>query len=182
MAQGQAAQRFVEWVEALPGDVDMAFALLTNEGVAVPGRRLIAGALSYLLTQLDLIPDHEPAGAIDDALVLRVACALASEHAAKLGAQESAQLGRLANEEEHIREFLGGELFAKLKRYVIALAERPVRSRTADQLLSDARARSDLRRELDAALKKAKAPPADDAKQAAALETTVTAYLKMKLK
>ena len=61
------ARRFEEWTTSLPADVQQTFDMLTNDSVAPPGRRWLAAALSYTLTQLDLIPDHERAGSIDDA-------------------------------------------------------------------------------------------------------------------
>ena len=63
------ARRFEEWTTSLPADVQATWEMLTNESVAPPGRRWLAAALSYTLTQLDLIPDHERAGSIDDAFV-----------------------------------------------------------------------------------------------------------------
>jgi uncharacterized membrane protein YkvA (DUF1232 family) len=70
------AKRFEEWTSSLAGDVQATWDMLGNDAIAQPGRRWLAGALSYTLTQLDLIPDHERAGSIDDAFVLRVAYGL----------------------------------------------------------------------------------------------------------
>src|SRR5690349_17995660 len=96
----QSARQFAKWTESLPSDVWTVFDLVANDQIAQQGRRVLAGALSYILTTLDLIPDHERAGAIDDAIVLRLACGLATEHAADTSVGDSAKLGRLVNDED----------------------------------------------------------------------------------
>ena len=175
------AKRFAEWTVQLPADIEATFALLGNETMAQQGRRFLAGALSYTLTQLDLIPDHEKAGAIDDAFVLRIAYGLAAEHAAKVGTAEAGLIARLTNEEDLIKQFLGDTTFAKLRRFVIDQTDKEVRGRTTDRILADARARADLKRELDIAVKRLKPANADDDRAAEALEVSVKSYLKMKL-
>lgn len=180
--EGQYAQKWQQWTSQLGSDIDLVFALSGNEAIAPPGRRFLAAAISYVLTQLDLIPDHERAGAVDDALVLRVAAALATEHAGELPTKESTQLARLANDDEEIRAALGDVLFAKLRRYVIDLCDKPVRGRTVEQLLNDARARQDAQHELELTKKKLKEPVALSDADAAGLEVSVKSYLQMKLK
>jgi uncharacterized membrane protein YkvA (DUF1232 family) len=178
----QPAQRFAEWTETLPSDVWTVFGLMENDQIAQQGRRLLAGSLSYILTTLDLIPDHERAGAVDDALVLRLACALATEHAAEASVGDSAKLGRLANDEDAIKSALGEPMFARLRRYVVGLADKTVRGRTSEQILSDERSRNEMRRELEQALKKLKPAQAANDQEAEALMLSVTSYLQMKLK
>ncbi len=178
---GRHARRFQEWTSELPNDVQATFDLMTNEAVASTGRRFLAAGLSYCLTQLDLIPDHEKAGAVDDAFVLRVAYGLAAEHAAKAGTRESSLIARMTNEEDEIRQFIGDALFAKLRRYVVELADKEVRGRTTDHILSDAKARADLKRELEQSMKKVRPPIATSDEEAEQIEVAVKSYLKMKL-
>jgi uncharacterized membrane protein YkvA (DUF1232 family) len=178
----QPARRLAEWTESLPSDVWTVYALVENDKIAQQGRRLLAGALSYILTTLDLIPDHERAGAIDDALVIRLACALASEHAAEASVGDSAKLGRLANDEDAIKATFDEPTFAKLRRYVVGLADKQVRGRTTEQIINDPKARVELKRELEQALKKLKPAHVDDDKDAQALMLTVKSYLQIKLK
>lgn len=180
--EGRYAQKWQEWASQLGSDIDLVFALSGNEAIAPPGRRFLAAAISYVLTQLDLIPDHERAGAVDDALVLRVAAALATEHAGALPTKESAQLARLANDDEDIRAALGDALFARLRRYVIDLCDKPVRGRSAEQLMNDARSRQDAQRELEQSKRRLKEPSPLSPAEAAALEVSVKSYLQMKLK
>jgi hypothetical protein len=181
MEPARFARRFEEWTAALPGDVDTMWQLLNSDAVAQQGRRFVAGALSYLLTQLDLIPDHEKAGSVDDALVLRVCAGLLAEHAAKVDVGLSAQIARLTNEEDEVRAFLGDAAFTKLRRYVIDLADKEVRGRTVDKILADERARADLKRELDVQVKRLKALKLDSDDEGSAIEASVKSYFKMKL-
>jgi uncharacterized membrane protein YkvA (DUF1232 family) len=162
--------------------VDATFALLGSEAVATPGRRFLAGALNYCLTQLDLIPDHEKAGAVDDAFVVRVAFGLAAEHAGKAGTKESALIARMTNDEDEIRQFAGDALFAKLRRYVVELTEKPVRNRSVEQILTDDKVREALKRELEQTMKKIKPAAQLSDAEAEQLEVSVKSYLSMKLK
>ena len=175
------ARRFEEWTTSLPGDVQATWEMLTNDSVAPPGRRWLAAALSYTLTQLDLIPDHERAGSIDDAFVLRVAYGLAAEHAAKTSTKDASIIARMTTQEDQLREFLGDGVYAKLRRHVSDLAEKEVRGRTTDLILANERARADMKRELDVQCKKMKPAHAGTPVEAEALVVSVTSYLKMKL-
>ncbi len=178
MAEERIARRFAEWTSTLPDDVEATWKLIHDEKVALPGRRLMAGALSYLLTQLDLIPDHEKAGAIDDAFVLRIAYGLGAEHFAKI---HDGRIARLTNDEDTIKEFLGDALFVKLRNYVQRLLDKPVRGRTVEQILSDPRSQTDMKRELDQRIKLMKPTLIDDDATAEQIEVAVKSYLKMKL-
>jgi uncharacterized membrane protein YkvA (DUF1232 family) len=178
----QSARRFAQWTESLPSDVWTVYDLVGNEQIAQQGRRILAGALSYILTTLDIIPDHERAGAVDDAIVLRLACALATEHAAEASVGDSAKLGRLANDEDTIKDALDDATFAKLRRYVVGLADKQVRNRSVEQIISDPKARADVKRELEQALKKFKPAQVDNDKDADALDLAVKSYLQIKLK
>jgi uncharacterized membrane protein YkvA (DUF1232 family) len=178
----QTARRFAQWTESLPSDVWTVFALMTNDKIAQPGRRLLAGSLSYILTQLDLIPDHERAGSIDDAFVVRLACALATEHAAEISTADSSKLAHLANDEDEIKGAFDEGTFAKLRRYVVELADKTVRGRTTEHVLSNESARNDMKRELEAALKKLKPAVVNNDEDGEALLRSVKSYLTMKLK
>jgi uncharacterized membrane protein YkvA (DUF1232 family) len=182
MAQaGKHARRFAEWAAALPADVEQTWQLMNNEAITMQGRRFLGGGLAYLLTQLDLIPDHEKAGSIDDAFVLRVAYGLAAEHTEKVGTKEASYVARMTNEEDEIRSFLGDGAFAKLRRHVVEATDKKVRGRTVDQVLAEARHKADMKRELDQAVKKLKPPILDNDAEAEQLEVSVKSYFKMKL-
>ena len=72
-------------------------------------------------------------------------------------------------------------MFGKLKRYVVELAEKSVRGRSTDHILSDEKVRKDMKKEIDLVMKKLKAPVAMDDDEADALERSILSYLKMKL-
>jgi uncharacterized membrane protein YkvA (DUF1232 family) len=169
---------FADWTSTLPADIDATFALLTHDGIGAPGRRSLAAGLSYLLTQFDLIPDHERIGTVDDAMVLRVAYSLAAEHAKAGGAEETA---KLAKDDPTIREFLGDGLYKKLRDYVAGLADKAIRARTADQILASEDARKDLRRELDESKKQLPAPLQVDEAKVSDTAVGVLGYLKTRL-
>jgi uncharacterized membrane protein YkvA (DUF1232 family) len=181
MAEARYARRFHDWTSELTEDVEATFSLTQNPAVKPPGRRYLAGALSYLLTQLDIIPDHIESGAVDDAFVLRVAYGLAAEHAGDLDTKGSALVARMTNEEDEVRQFLGDTLFAKLRRQVVELADKPVRGRSVDQMLEDARARADMKRELDQVLRKLKPVLVNSDEEGDKIERQVTSYFQMKL-
>ncbi len=178
----RAALRFEEWTGQLSTDLEATFALCADDKIVTQGRRFLAGALAYSLQQLDIIPDHEEAGSIDDAIVLRVAFGLAVEHASKAGVADAALFARMTNEEDEVRAFFGEALFAKLRRFVVELADKPVRGRTSDQVIVAGKPREDLKRELDSANKRIKrARPGSDDKSQEALEVSVKSWFSMKL-
>ncbi len=179
---GSKARRFAEWTTTLPDDVEGTWKLLADEKIDAPGRRILGGALSYVLTQLDLIPDHEKAGAVDDAFVLRVAYGLAADYMGKASTDVASRLARMTRDEEELETFLGDKTFAKLRQYVVELQDKTVRGRTAEQLLTDARARENMKRELDQQMKKIKPLLIDTDALAEEIEVSIKSYLGMKLK
>jgi uncharacterized membrane protein YkvA (DUF1232 family) len=179
----RAAMRFEEWTTNLPGDLDATFTLSGDERINSQGRRFLAAALFYQLQQLDIIPDHEPAGSVDDAIVLRIAYGLCAEHAAHAAIDDAARFARMTNEEDEVRAFLGDALFAKLRRVVVELADKEVRGRSTDQVIVAGRPREDLKREISTDAKRIKKVSAgDDAAAQEALEVTVKSFFSMKLK
>jgi uncharacterized membrane protein YkvA (DUF1232 family) len=182
MDNSRSAVRFAEWTVALPDDARAVWQMVGSDKIGRQGRRVLAGAISYILTRLDLIPDHESGGSVDDTMVLRIAAALASEHAADASVGDSARLGRLANDEDAVKEFLGDALFAKFRRYVLELADKEVRGRTTDKIINDEKARADMTKELEVAIKQIRPARVDDEEQATKLEAAVKSYFSMKLR
>ncbi len=178
---GAFGRRFEEWTTALHEDVHLTLALLTEEKIPPQARRQLAGALSYLLTRLDLIPDHERAGAVDDAMVLRVAYGLAAEHLNDVPVAASARVARLIDDDESTRRFLGDAMYARLRRHVLELAEREVRGRKPDRILAEPPALTQFKREIEETLPGMKPPHIASDEDAASIERQVLAYLKAKL-
>ena len=63
-------------------------------------------------------------------------------------------LGRLSNQADQVEEFLGADLYTRLKRHAAKLSETAVRGRTPRALVEDKDQRAALYKEIDAALKK----------------------------
>src|SRR5690606_35028356 len=138
------------------------------------------GALQYLVSKMDLIPDwNEGIGVLDDVMVLRVCAALTQDHdRGSLATTAEATLDRMANQAEKIGEFLGGPLYDKLKVYCAKLGEQPVRCVTVTQLLEDESARKSLYQALSDELEKTVPIVVNDPTDA---ELRLKAYLTHKL-
>ncbi len=136
---------FPEWLRALGNDARALAEVVGNAATPEPIRRPLAAALNYLFKSLDLIPDGiEDLGFIDDAFVLRVAARAA--HAAG-GSDADGPLGRLAEQADLIREFLGDD-YSRLETYVQGLGQGSARGRSVDDVLSDAAVCAELVREV----------------------------------
>ena len=147
---------FKGWADTIRQDVEAFKALLESSSAEHDARKLAAGALSYLVSKMDLIPDwNEGIGVIDDVMVLRVCAQLAQDQdRGKLPTSAEVSFERLANEAEKITAFLGGGTYDKLKAYCAKLGETRVRGRTTQQLIDDAAQRKQFYGELDDELKK----------------------------
>jgi uncharacterized membrane protein YkvA (DUF1232 family) len=147
---------FKSWADTIRQDVEAFKALLESTKADEKSRKLAGGALQYLVSKMDLIPDwNEGIGMIDDVMVLRVAAQMAQDLGrGDLPASAEVSFERLSNESEKITAFLGGPIYDKLKAYVAKLGERAVRGRTPAQLMEDAALRKTLYVELDEELKK----------------------------
>jgi uncharacterized membrane protein YkvA (DUF1232 family) len=172
--------RMKNWSRSLTDDVALVKELVGTAAAPYEARLLAAGALNYLVIQLDLVPDHAPViGVLDDAMVLRTAIALASEKGlGPLSAELTAGLGRLANEADAIRELLG-DLHAPFVRYVRELAKKEVRKRFPTAILDDEKTRRQLYGEIDAELGRVDRTPIADLDRA---ELELRSYFQQKLK
>ena len=147
---------FKSWADTIRQDIGAFKALLEAGEADAKARELAGGALQYLVSKMDLIPDwNEGIGVIDDVMILRVAAQLAQDHAkGDLPASAEAAFERLTNESDAIGKFLGGPVYDKLKAYTAKLGEAKVRNRTPAQLVEDATLRKTLYKELDEELEK----------------------------
>ena len=171
---------FKSWADTIRQDIEAFKALLESTKADEASRKLAGGALQYLVSKMDLIPDwNEGIGVIDDVMVLRVCAQLAQDHdrgALPTGAEVSFE--RLANEAEKITAFLGGPIYDKLKAYCAKLGDQKVRGRGVDQLMADAAVRKTFYTELDEELKKSVPIVVNDPVDA---ELRLKAYLTHKL-
>ncbi len=147
--------KFRQYVEALPGDIRELLALAGDAKLPKPARRWAVAALNYVLLNLDLVPDWVPViGLCDDTAVMRVAMGiLADQDVPGMPVERVATVGRLANEADAVRDFLGPELAETFRRYVESLADREIQGRRPDQILRDDKSFGLWKRDVEAMLK-----------------------------
>jgi hypothetical protein len=174
------------WALGWRADLDTLERALGAAEAKADVRRACAAALNYVVSRMDLVPDWEPAvGLFDDLMVVRICAAQALESIGPAGGdggldqETSADLRRLARQSESIRDFLGDDLFGKLRDYCDRHTREVVRGRTPDQLVADDRARAELFAEVDHAATRAGEVSVPDHSQAA---VRLKAYLGHKLK
>lgn len=177
---GKHIDTFKSWADSIVGDV-AALKALVESNAEPEARRLAAGALGYLVTRLDLVPDHEAGiGALDDVMILRVCAQLASGHGTwTVGEEHEISLARMANEAERISDFLGAQAYDRLRSYAAKLSDTTVRGRTPGAIVADERARTALFAEVDDEVKKTVPVVIKDPADA---ELRLKAYLTHKLK
>lgn len=174
-------ETFKSWSETIVSDVAALKALIESEKAETESRRLAAGALSYLVMRMDLVPDWEGGiGALDDVMVLRVCAQLAAGHGiAEVDEESEITLSRMANEAEQISGFLGQGPYDKLRQYCVKLGDTAVRGRHPSQVISDDKHRAALYAEVDEEIRKTVPVIIKDADDA---ELRLKAYLNHKLK
>ena len=124
---------FPEWLATLGSDVLAVSKLLRADGVRAEIKEQVAGALSYLLESMDLMPDGlDDLGFLDNAFVLREA----ASRAVSESAEAPDVLQRLAADAALMKEFLGDSDHQRLSRYVQGLRALEVRKRTAPKILA----------------------------------------------
>lgn len=171
---------FKGWAGSFRADIEGWKALLESAGADDHSRKLAGGALLYLVSRMDLIPDwNEGIGVIDDVMVLRVCAQLLEGHPrGTLAKGADIALDRMANEAESITAFLGAPLYDKLKAYCSRLGDQAVRGRTPSVLLTDEAVREAVYVDLDDELKKTVPIVVNDPVDA---ELRLKAYLTHKL-
>jgi uncharacterized membrane protein YkvA (DUF1232 family) len=171
---------FKSWAETIRQDIDAFKAVLESKEADDHARKLAGGALSYLVSKLDLIPDwNEGIGMIDDVMVLRVCAHLIQDHnRGALSTSAEVNLERMANESDKIKVFLGGPIFDKFKAYCAKLEDQSVRGRSPSQLAEDAGMRKTFYVDIEDELKKTVPIVVNDPTDA---ELRLKAYLTHKL-
>ncbi len=176
------AETVKEWAGSLREDVETCKSIVETAGVDDDARKFAATALNYLVTRLDLVPDHEPTiGVIDDAMVLRVCVNFATDHNVDEGLDSDVMVEamRLSNEAEKLVDWLDPELYAKFRKYVERLSDAAVRGRTPEHIVKDEQARKQLFEEVENDL--LRMPAASFSDPASALRQ-LNSYLQTKLK
>lgn len=135
----QYLDTFPGWLRSLGDDAEQLAALLESPGIHDTAREYFAGGVNYLFKSLDLIPDGiDDIGYLDDAFVLRVAAELGSaEDLGDVSPDGMKLVGRLTNEADTVREFLGKD-YQRLEAYVKGLRKGAARGRAVSDILGDA--------------------------------------------
>jgi uncharacterized membrane protein YkvA (DUF1232 family) len=172
---------FKGWAQTIRQDADAFRAVLESPTADAASKRLAAGALSYLVSRMDLVPDwNEGIGVLDDVMVLRVCAQLTQGHErGQLPTAAEVSLERMANEADKIIAFIGGPLYDKLRAYCAKLVDQSIRGRTPAKLVDDAAARKALYAEVDDEIKRTVPVVVNDPADA---ELRLKAYLTHKLK
>jgi uncharacterized membrane protein YkvA (DUF1232 family) len=103
-----------------------------SEFVADDASRALVSGLNYIFKSLDLIPDGiDDLGFLDDAFVLRVACAIG---AGLQAGEKKPAVARLASDARVVHDFLG-EDYARLETYVRGLRKGAARGRTVEDIV-----------------------------------------------
>jgi hypothetical protein len=125
---------FPQWLRSLGDDAGAIGEVLAGGAAGDEASRSLVSGLNYIFKSLDLIPDGiDDLGFMDDAFVLRVACAHAVE------AQPEAKSGvvqRLHDDARQVKDFLGDD-YARLETYVRALRKGAARGRTVEDIVTD---------------------------------------------
>jgi uncharacterized membrane protein YkvA (DUF1232 family) len=179
----EAIGKFRRYVETLSRDAGEILAIAADKSLPKPARRAAVSALNYLLLQLDLVPDWVPViGLCDDAFVLRISMALLAEEDPKgLSMEHLATMGRLANDADDVRAFLGDEVTDRLRVFVGDLGGREIGKRFPDKIITDDKTFADWRRDIEGHLKGYRPdlrPMQDEEK----LERDLVSYFRTKLR
>jgi uncharacterized membrane protein YkvA (DUF1232 family) len=151
----EALKTLQKLVDGFTLDVGRVRAALDDPRTPVAAKRTLVGALNYVLDKLDIVPDHvKGLGAADDAIVLRVAAALAVGEGADFRG-----LLQLAKEALEVKRLLGDELSGPLETMVAAMPGRRVKGRTADDIVASKDARAVFEADLSRALQQVAVGP-----------------------
>jgi len=177
----EAIEVVKQWVETLGDDVAAIKRVIESDRCPEPARRLAAGALNYLVSRMDLVPDWtESIGCIDDVMVLRVCMGLASAHGLDdLDAGDLVVIGRLSNDADRLDKILGDEIESKLRKYCERLATQEIRGRKPESILRDPEVRKQLYSEVDDEVRRMPVATFDDGESVA---LRLRSYLHAKLK
>lgn len=129
---------FPNWLRTLDEDVQTLLEILRVPSAGKEPRKTLAGAVNYLFKSLDLIPDGiDDIGYLDDAFVMRVAARACIEGDIGNVGEAIGKLGRLSNDADDVKAFLGDEMYARLEKYVRDLRKGAARGRTVDEIVGD---------------------------------------------
>jgi uncharacterized membrane protein YkvA (DUF1232 family) len=140
-------ETFPQWLRSLGEDAGLVGDVLASNSDDDDATRSLIAGLNYIFKSLDLIPDGiDDLGFLDDAFVLRVACALAAAARPEL---KEGVVQRLGDDAHAVRDFLG-EDYARLESYVRGLRKGAARGRTVEDIVGDLGTRTQFLHEVRA--------------------------------
>jgi uncharacterized membrane protein YkvA (DUF1232 family) len=151
MSQASIDPRYLEvfprWLRTLGEDAGAVGELLAAAEVGDDAARSLVSGLNYIFKSLDLIPDGiDDLGFLDDAFVLRVACALVVDAKAN---DKKGIVARLTDDARAVKDFLGDD-YPRLETYVKGLRKGAARGRTVEEIVTDAPTRGQFLQEVRA--------------------------------
>jgi uncharacterized membrane protein YkvA (DUF1232 family) len=139
-------EMFPQWLRSL-GEDAAAVGEAVAAGADDDATRSLVSGLNYIFKSLDLIPDGiDDIGFLDDAFVLRVACAQAGVARAEV---KQGAVQRLSDDARAVADFLGSD-YPRLETYVRGLRKGAARGRTVEEILTDAGLRTEFLQEVKA--------------------------------
>jgi uncharacterized membrane protein YkvA (DUF1232 family) len=136
---------FPRWLRTLGEDAAQVGDELASDAADDDATRSLVAGLNYIFKSLDLIPDGiDDLGYLDDAFVLRVACAQAGRARPEL---KHGVVQRLSDDAQAVRDFLA-EDYPRLEGYVGGLRKGAARGRTVEDVVGDEATRQEFLREV----------------------------------
>jgi len=138
---------FPQWLRSLGEDASQVGDVLTASAADDDATRSLIAGLNYIFKSLDLIPDGiDDLGYLDDAFVMRVACAFAGAARPEL---KQGVVQRLGDDANAVRDFLA-EDYPRLEGYVRGLRKGAARGRTVEDVVGDEATRAQFLQEVKA--------------------------------
>jgi hypothetical protein len=138
---------FPQYLRSLGVDASAVGELLVTDVVGDDAARSLVAGLNYIFKSLDLIPDGiDDLGFLDDAFVLRVACAFAVDARPDV---KKGVVQRLSDDARAVKDFLGDD-YPRLEAYVKALRKGAARGRTVEEIVTDEAVRAPFLQEVRA--------------------------------
>ena len=140
-------EMFPQWLRSLGEDASFVGEAVGSDAGGDDATRSLVAGLNYIFKSLDLIPDGiDDLGFLDDAFVVRVACALAAEARPEL---RQGAVQRLADDARAVQTFLGDD-YKRLESYVRGLRKGAARGRTVEDIVTDGDTRKQFLHEVRA--------------------------------
>jgi hypothetical protein len=125
---------FPQWLRSLGEDASAVGQAIGAAGGDDDATRWLVSGLNYIFKSLDLIPDGiDDLGYLDDAFVLRLACASATTARPEL---KQGALASLSDDAGAVRTFLEDDA-PRLEAYVAGLRKGAARGRTVEDIVRD---------------------------------------------